>query len=99
MFEKLKNKLKQIQESDEQIKKRWLILMSVVSMAIIVVVWLFFLNSPIKGGEANKVETSEEISFWQVFNSGLKSVGGSGWEEIKNLYSQAIEKMFIEVEK
>ena len=47
MFEKLKNKLKQIQESDEQTKKRWLILMSIVSMAVIVAVWVFFLNCAI----------------------------------------------------
>jgi len=99
MFEKLKNKLKQIQESDEQIKKRWLVLMSIVSMAVIVAVWLFFLNSPIGKNEAEKIEVSEETSFWQVFKTGLNSVSGSGWNEIKNLYSQAIGKMFIEVEK
>ncbi|MEK7553640.1 MAG: hypothetical protein AAB504_03105 [Patescibacteria group bacterium] len=99
MFEKLKNKLKQIQESDEQTKKRWLILMSIVSMAVIVAVWLFFLNSPIGENKAEKIEASEETSFWQVFKVGLSSVSGSGWNEIKNLYSQAIGKMFIEVEK
>jgi hypothetical protein len=99
MWEKLKNKLKRIQESDEQIKKRWLVLMSVISMAVIVAIWLFFLNSPIGENKADKTESSEEVSFGQVFKAGLNSVSGSGWEEVKNLYSQVIGKMFIEVEK
>ena len=99
MWEKIKNKLNKIQESDEQIKKRWLVLMSVVSMAIIVAVWLFFLNSPIGENKTDKIEASEEVSFLQVFKTGLNSVSGSGWEEVKNLYNQAVGKMFIEVEK
>ncbi|MEK7062323.1 MAG: hypothetical protein AAB940_01125 [Patescibacteria group bacterium] len=98
MFEKLKNKLKQIQESDEQIKKRWLILMSIVSMAIIVAVWLFFLNSPIEKNEAGKIEVPEETSFWQVFKVGLNSVSGSFGDNLRDLYNEITGKMFIEVE-
>ena len=99
MLESLKNKLNKIQESDEQIKKRCLVLMSVISMAVIVVIWLFFLNSPIAENKADKTESSEEVSFGQVFKAGLNSVSGSGWEEIKSLYSQAIGKMFIKIEE
>ncbi len=44
MFGKLKNKLKQIQEGDEKIKKRWIIMMSFLAMAAIIGVWVMYLN-------------------------------------------------------
>lgn len=44
MFEKLKNKLKQIQEGDKKIKKRWVVAMSFLAMSIIVGGWIVYLN-------------------------------------------------------
>ena len=99
MFKSLKNKLNQIQESDDATKKKWLVLMSVVSMVIIVAVWLFFLSSPIKQIETKEAGVADETSFWQVFKTGLKSVGGSSWNKLVDLYNGAMGKMFIEVER
>jgi hypothetical protein len=99
MWNFLKSKLNQIQESDETTKKRWLVLMSAVSMAIIVAVWLFFLSSPIGKIETNRDEAAEETSFVEVFGVGLKSVGGASWNKLVDLYNKAMGKIFIEVEK
>jgi len=100
MWQKIESKLYQIQESEEGTKKKWLIIMSVLSMIIVIALWMvLFKNSIIGVKTASENEQTGDTSFWQVFNSGLKSIGGSGWSGIKDLYSRAVEGMFIEVER
>lgn len=79
MWIKLKNKLKQIQESSEAVKKRWLIALSCVSMVIIVFIWLILLNGSIKNAGSNNIKpmgtkTEAEVGFWQTFKTGLKVI-------------------------
>lgn len=79
MFESLKNKLKQIQESNEAVKKRWLIALSCISMIIVISVWLALLNSSIKSAKNDNIKPTEtkietEIGFWQTFKTGLKVI-------------------------
>lgn len=84
---KLLNKLKQIQESDETTKKKWLIIMTVAAMIIVISLWLVYINYSIKsvdnGVGAINLEKSE-TDFLEVFKKGLGVVGNSVKEKIKN---------------
>mgnify|MGYP001609823234 FL=1 len=89
MFEKLKNKLKQIQESDEATKKKWLIIMTAATMIMVISLWLVYINYSIKsvydGTTVIKVEKLEsEIDFLGVFKKGLGVIGNSAKEKVKN---------------
>ncbi len=69
-------------------------------MIVIIGLWLVLLDKSIAGQKSDvRNQISEGASFWQVFKTGLKSVGGSGFDSVKNLYNQAIGGMFIEVER
>ena len=83
MFEKLK----QIQESNEATKKKWLIIMTAVAIIIIISLWLVYINYSIKsvnnGSMAVEAEKSE-TGFLEIFKKGLGVVGNSAKEKIKN---------------
>jgi len=83
MFEKLK----QIQESNEATKKKWLIIMTAVAIIIIISLWLVYINYSIKSvnNESIAVEAEKlETDFLEVFKKGLIVVGNSTKEKIKN---------------
>lgn len=87
MFEKLKNKLKQIQESDEATKKKWLIIMTAAAMVIVIGLWLVYINYSIKSVDNDIAEINlekSETAFLEVFKKGLSVVGSSVKEKIKN---------------
>ena len=100
MFNKLKKKLAEIQNSDEQTKKRWLIGMSAIAMVIVVGLWLIYVNSTIEslGGSQEVSKSSDSIGFLQVFETGLKVVGKSVKNEVKNLISKIIGERTITIE-
>ena len=68
----LKNKLEEIRNSDRSKKTRWVILMSAAAMAIIVVLWLFYLgrgNQPL-----NSDLPDAGVGKWEIFKSGFKAI-------------------------
>lgn len=98
MFEKLKNKLQKIQESDEQTKKRWLIGLSAATMIVIIFLWLALFNFLFeKSGEIDAIKQESAVNFFGTFKNGLKSIGGSVKEGIKNLKNEAISRWLIEI--
>ncbi|MEK7634670.1 MAG: hypothetical protein AAB396_02210 [Patescibacteria group bacterium] len=104
MFEKLKNKLKQIQESDEATKKKWLIIMTAVAMIIVISLWLVYINYSIKSvnDEAVAIKTEKlesETDFLEVFKKGLSVVGNSAKEKIKNWGYGIMDGKTIMIEK
>jgi len=84
MFKNLKKWLKNIQDSDELVKKRWLIVFSALSMILVIGLWLIYMNWAINsfGNEIQKQDSG--IGFWQVFKTGLNLFIRSVWEVIKN---------------
>lgn len=70
------NFLKKLQESDDSVKKRWLILSSAVMMFIVLFVWLNYFNTLIQqaGAPAPTEQAEHGLTFWQTFKSGLKIV-------------------------
>ncbi len=88
MGKNVKNFLVKLQNSSEQTKKRWLIGLSAASMILIIIFWLSFLNSAIDRVATPQPEEISGIGFWQVFKTGLTTIGGSMKENAGNLFSK-----------
>ena len=84
----LMNFLKRLQESDENVKRRWLILGSAVMMILVVFVWLNYFNALVQQASAPApAEQSERgLTFWQTFKSGLGIVFQTAGSKIKSWF-------------
>ena len=72
----IRNFIKKLQNSEDNVKKRWLIILSGLSMVIIIVIWFIYLNNTMeKIGE--KQSRQSETTFWQVFKTGLRITGNA----------------------
>jgi hypothetical protein len=81
MFEKVRRKIRHIQNSEDKIKKRWLIGLSGISMVIVILLWGVYLNISIptlESGEEEKNTGDEKgESFFAVFERGFRIVAGN----------------------
>lgn len=93
-------KIDEIRNSDEEIKKRWLIGCSAITMIVVIVFWLAYINSVIK--PANQIkqvtqETSGMAEFWQIFKNGAKIIGGSVKNEINKIIPRIGGERTVEI--
>ena len=93
----IRNFIEKLQKSDDNIKKRWLVIMSGISMIIVIAIWLIFLNNSIRGVVKEKSNQSE-TSFWQVFQTGLQIAGNSIKEKSADLIYKIIGEKTIIIE-
>lgn len=96
MFEKFKNFLNNIQNSNETTKRRWLIGATAVSMVLVIGLWLIYVKSTVvfPAGESQEATTG----FWQIFKNGLVVVFNSIKENIKVIISAITKSRTITVE-
>ncbi len=97
----LKNQLEKIQNSDEQTKKKWLIIMSGISMLIIIIIWLFYMTSLVSNTAQSETQTDNSgTGFWQIFKTGLTVIGNNVEEKAGNVISKIGDKIpFLDSEK
>ena len=93
----IRNFIEKLQNSDDTVKKRWLVIMSGLSMIIVIAIWLIFLNNSIEKIGEKKLNESE-TSFWQVFQTGLKIAGNSIKEKSADLIYKIIGEKTIIIE-
>lgn len=65
--------IKKIRRSDQQTKKFWLIIMTGVSMAVVVLIWLAVLKIP--AAENNNAQEQPQFSHFAIFIKGLGVIG------------------------
>jgi hypothetical protein len=95
MFKRLKTLLRRIQNSDEAIKKRWLVGATAISMILIIGLWLGYVNSTIKSAGDDDQNRESSIGFWQVFRNGLSVIYKSIYESIK----ESVKSIILEITK
>jgi hypothetical protein len=72
----LKEFLEKIQNADESVKKRWLVILSAICMLVIILVWLkyfAFITRPL--GNLSQGGGGEEFSFWETMTTGVSVLG------------------------
>lgn len=98
MIEKLKKLLEKIRNSDEATKKRWLMGTAAVSMAVVVALWLVYVNADMKLVPEIKDAGEPSTGFWQIFKNGLNVVFGSIKDGVTNLISEITKSRTITIE-
>ncbi len=86
---RFRNFIEKIQNSDERAKRRWLVISSAITMAIVLVLWIFYVSFifQVPSAEQTNIQT-DEPGFWQIFKNGAVVVFNSASEGLKNLISQ-----------
>lgn len=85
MFNKIQNFFLELQQRDQETKKRWLMILSFVSMAAVVFVWLIYLGSTVKNlGEAPDRKSAE---FSNTFKNGLAIILGKAGSELSQAFA------------
>lgn len=93
MWKSIKNFIIRLQSSDESVKKRWLIAVSVITMIFVIGCWLIYLNYTIEKIGVVENEIADSTSFRQVFKTGLVITGQSIKNVTKNLISDIMDKI------
>ena len=93
----IKSFIEKLQNSDDAVKKRWLVIMSGLSMIVIIAIWLVYLNNSIQKLGENSPRQSE-TTFWQVFKTGLQVAGNSIKEKSSDLLYKIIGEKTIIIE-
>jgi len=80
MLKGIKKFVGELRESDDVRKKRWTVILSAVTMAVVAILWLSNLNSSFKdasfaGDGNNAAETTGK--FWPVMKNGAAIVYGN----------------------
>jgi len=97
----VKNFIEKIQNSEERVKRRWMILFSVAAVMVIVALWVVSWSPFFGFGPAttNKVAVQvDEPGFWQIFKNSVNVVFGALAENFKNLIAQITNKKTIVIE-
>ncbi len=98
MFKGLSAFLEKIQNSDEKIKKRWLVGASAVSIIIVVSLWLIYINFTTKPVGKNVEINDSTIGFWQIFKNGLTIVFQSLKEKVRDILLEITKSRTVIIE-
>lgn len=86
---RFRNFIEKIQNSDERIKRRWLIASSAAAMAVVLALWIFYISFIFQILPADAIsDQSGEPGFWQIFKNGAVVVFNSASDGLKNLILQ-----------
>lgn len=98
--------LKKVQRGSEAKKKRWLILLSGVSVLFVVLLWLVYMNISIPtlgkpaGTTIEEQENEEQKSFFEVLGKGFEVMGRNIQEQtaktkegVQNILQKADERI------
>lgn len=91
--------ISKIQNSDHEIKKRWMIIFSSLTMVFIVVMWVFYMNAYIFNKNQANVKEELEVGFWPVFKNGAAAIGGMSKDKTKAFISEIIDNSFLKKER
>ena len=83
-------KIKELQQLDESSKKRWLLILTSISVVVVLVLWAFYLNATVVS--VNNVNT-KHVSNWDIFKTGLNVIGGKVEYGLANSYVFFHEKI------
>jgi len=86
----MKKFIDNLQKSDEATKKKWLVVLSILSMMVIIALWLVYLNLTVPKmppvGESPKIE-EQKAGFFETLKAGFNSVFNQIRDRTKNAFN------------
>ncbi|MEK7542696.1 MAG: hypothetical protein AAB503_00070 [Patescibacteria group bacterium] len=105
-FEKIQNRIKEIQRAEDTVKRKWLIALSSFFIAVVIGIWFALLNTTIPLLASKKINTasSTEIAgsatqqkedgvFFNILGRGFVEIWGNILEKTKEAKSAISEKV------
>jgi hypothetical protein len=86
MSKDIKSFISRIQESDENTKKKWLIILSSISSVIVIGLWAVYLNFTTASITAVNPMQEKKPGFFKVFFTGASVVGDKATTGLANSY-------------
>ena len=84
-----KNFLEKLQSADESIKKRWMIILTIIVMTVVVYVWIAYFNNLIVSMSMSQQIVSsppaDSGSLWQTAKNGMASLYGIFIDKVHGL--------------
>ncbi len=80
--------IKELRESDERTKRRWLFLVSGVSMAVIVFFWIKYfalLVGPASQPQPEEQNSGQSFAFWETFKAGLGMISENAGKTLNSI--------------
>ena len=87
--------LSKIRHSNEEKKKKAIIFLSAVSMAVVIFFWIWYMSSYIKDVGTSKTDEARETPFWPVFKNGAAVIGRS----IKYKFGELTSDLYSKIPK
>ncbi len=91
MPKSLKSFISELQQLDENSKKKWLFGLTAISVVIILLLWAIYLNATVVA--VNDYNAQTKVSNWDVFKTGLEVVGDKVEYGLANSYVFFHEKI------
>ncbi|MEX0690006.1 MAG: hypothetical protein WD095_01035 [Candidatus Paceibacterota bacterium] len=96
------NKIRKIQRSELETKRKWVIKSSAVTVVFVVILWVLFLGSSIPKtayeSSQQQQEEDQDISFFQTFSAGAKVVS----DDIGSFFSKTssgVENVWLSIKE
>lgn len=80
--------IKELRESEEHIKRRWLFLISGISMVIIVFFWIKYfalLVGPASQPKPEEQNSGQSFAFWETFKAGLGMISENAGKTLNSI--------------
>lgn len=89
----MKDFIDKLQKSDEATKRKWLIFLSALSMVVVFIFWIVYLNLTVPkiGSPEETAKIEEKAGFFEIMKAGLKSAAA----EIKHRTINAFDYFFV----
>jgi len=77
--------IEKLQNSDEDTKHRWMLILTAVAMTIVIFVWLAYFNNLVAGFSAAPEPVTEEtgFGFWATMKNGIAIVYGGSIDKLR----------------
>ncbi|AKM77966.1 MAG: hypothetical protein UX49_C0017G0002 [Candidatus Wolfebacteria bacterium GW2011_GWC2_46_275] len=83
----MRHHIHRIRQSDQQTKRKWLILLSSITILLIVSLWVIYMRAVVFTGSDKNAKEDVRIGFWPVFKNGLTITGSSLGKAFDNIIS------------
>lgn len=73
----MRHHINRIRESDQQTKRRWLIILSSIAIVFVILLWVVYMRAFVFTGSDQNSQEDIRIGFWPVFKNGMTVTGSS----------------------
>ncbi|HUX36019.1 MAG TPA: hypothetical protein VMV71_03240 [Candidatus Paceibacterota bacterium] len=95
--------IEKLRGSEEYIKRRWLFLISGISMVVIVFLWIKYFNLMVAPSDTQPQQaeqnTEQSFTFWDTFKAGLGTIMGTAEKTFNSIINTIRQPKSYDIKK